>query len=82
MKTPDVIRNAKPKDFGPCTIHRVAGHYYVYQATSYWDKERRKPIKKTGKCVGKITEENGFIPNKYGAGLRLEREGGQVADSQ
>ena len=49
---------------GPCTeIKLINGHYYVYMYSSAhlssgnWGK-------KTGKSIGKILPEIGFVPNK------------------
>ena len=37
------------------------GNYYYYQLKSRWDKERKKPVKKTGKYLGSI-KPWGFVP--------------------
>lgn len=42
----------------------IRGRYYLYQVSSAWDKERKRPVKKTGKCLGTITEKDGFKPSK------------------
>ncbi len=39
----------------------IRGKYYLYEASSHWDKEKKRSVKKTGKYLGRITEE-GLIP--------------------
>ena len=58
---PEEIKQYRP---GPCTeIKQINGHYYVYMyeacrlASGKWGK-------KTGKCIGTIVPDTGFIPNK------------------
>lgn len=62
MAYPESIRKHLPKDLGSCKIRRVNGYYYVYEK-----RKRTDPLGE--KCLGKITEEDGFIPNRYGASL-------------
>jgi hypothetical protein len=38
--------------------------YYLYEVTSFYDPVMKKGRKKTGPLLGKITEENGFIPSE------------------
>src|SRR5208283_799415 len=38
------------------------GRYYLYQVSSYWDKNKKCTRKVTGKMVGRITEKDGLIP--------------------
>lgn len=66
---PESIRQLKPKEYGSCKIRAVSGHYYVYEVHSRWDKERKRAVKENGRCLGKITERDGFIPNRYGRSL-------------
>ena len=42
-------------------ISCIRGKYYLYEATSVWNKEKGRAQKKTGKYLGRITEE-GLIP--------------------
>ncbi|MDD5187696.1 MAG: hypothetical protein PHF57_05770, partial [Methanoregula sp.] len=44
-------------------IHVIYGGYYVYRASSYYDKERKKPIKTTI-YIGRILKDGTFIPKK------------------
>jgi len=37
------------------------GKYYLYEVSSKWDKTLKRAKKITGKLLGKITEEDGFI---------------------
>lgn len=60
-RIPEEIRRHRP---GPCTeIKPINNHYYVYTyvacrlASGRWGK-------RNGKCIGKIVEGVGFIPNK------------------
>ncbi|MGH2612347.1 MAG: IS1634 family transposase [Rhabdochlamydiaceae bacterium] len=43
-------------------IRRVKENFYVYEVSSFYDKEKKKGRKKTGAYLGKITEKEGFIP--------------------
>ena len=60
---PDNIKALKPTEYGACEVRCINGNYYVYKYTSRWNAEKKMPQKVTGKCIGKITEQNGFIPN-------------------
>ena len=42
-------------------INCIRGKYYLYEVTSKWNKEKGRAQKKTGKYLGRITEE-GLIP--------------------
>jgi len=42
----------------------IRGKYYLYEVTSKWDPEKKRAQKKTGKYLGRITEEDGLIPPK------------------
>lgn len=64
MSIPDNIKKYKPTDFGAVEIHACKEKYYVYKISSKWDSALGKAKKVTGKCVGKITENDGFIPNE------------------
>ena len=66
MAIPDAIKALKPTDFGAVEIRSISGHFYVYEISSKWDPIKKKAVKVTGKTVGKITLEDGFIPNTYG----------------
>lgn len=70
MSVPESIRALKPKEFGRCKVQSVSGKYYVYAVSASWDKERGCKRTRLGKCLGKITEADGFIPNKYAVSLR------------
>ena len=66
MAVPDSIRALKPTEYGAVEIRKISGHYYVYEISSKWDPIKQKAKKVTGKSVGKITKEDGFIPNAWG----------------
>ena len=71
MAVPPHIRKCKPTGFGSCEIHAVKGgrYYYVYRTYSVYDADRKAARKKTGRAIGKITAEQGFIPNTYGKSI-------------
>ena len=60
-KIPESIKQYRP---GPCTeIKLIGGHYYVYMYRSQ-KLESGDWGKKTGKSIGKIVPDIGFIPNR------------------
>lgn len=63
MAIPIEIKKHRPTDFGASEVRLISGHYYVYLISSVWDREKKRAKKKTGECIGKITEHDGFIPN-------------------
>lgn len=66
MAIPAEIKNLRPTEFGTVEVQVKSGHYYVYPISSKWDSEKKRPKKTTGKCIGKITLSDGFIPNAHG----------------
>lgn len=62
-KIPEQIKKMKPTEYGACEVRYISGKYYVYRYTSKWDSEKKMPRKVTGPCIGRITEQDGFIPN-------------------
>ena len=66
MAVPEAIKALKPTDFGAVEIRCISGHFYVYEISSKWDSAKGKARKVTGRSVGKITLEDGFIANTYG----------------
>jgi hypothetical protein len=55
---------------------KKTGTTYVYEAVSYWDKEKKRPANKQV-CVGKLDKDTGaFIPSK-----RLDDKQAAVRDS-
>lgn len=38
-------------------IKKIQNKYYLYEVSSYYCKERKRTIKKSGKCLGRITEQ-------------------------
>ncbi len=57
---PENIKKHRPPG---CEIKFIGGHYYVYKATSKWDKVTKRPKKISGQLLGKIVPEEGFIPS-------------------
>ena len=49
----------------------IRGKYYLYEVTSNWDKDRKRPVKKTGKCLGSISKEHGLKPSKSQLSINL-----------
>ena len=48
----------------PNTEIKVKGnHFYLYEVSSYWDKEKKRAQKKSGVYLGRITPE-GFVPKE------------------
>lgn len=45
-------------------LRHLNGKYYLYQVTSKWNKEKKRSQKITGKLLGTITQENGFIESE------------------
>ena len=59
-KIPEEIKKHRP---GPCTeVKLINGHYYVYMYQSV-QLPSGKWGKKTGKSIGTIIADKGFIPN-------------------
>ena len=44
-------------------IKHIGGHWYLYERKNVYDPAIKRSRKKSGKCLGSITE-NGFIPSK------------------
>jgi len=42
-------------------LRRINGKYYLYEVSSKWNAEKKRSIKISGKILGKITEEEGFV---------------------
>jgi hypothetical protein len=42
-------------------IKDIGGRYYVYEVSSMWDPEKKRTRKISGKLIGKITKDDGFI---------------------
>ena len=56
---PESIRKHKPKG---TMVKRVKNNYYVYTFKSFTDENGKRKTK-TIACIGKITEDLGFVPN-------------------
>lgn len=41
----------------------IKGRYYLYVASSKWNSDKKRAQKITGKILGRITEDQGFIPS-------------------
>lgn len=49
----------------------INGKYYLYEVSSKWNKELKKSKKVTGKFLGRITKEDGFIESSK---IRLQKQ--------
>lgn len=45
-------------------LRNIRGHYYLYEVTSKWDSELKRSKKITGRMLGKITKEDGFVESE------------------
>ena len=55
---PEHIRAMKPRG---TMVKAISGHYYVYEYRSVTEGGRRRT--RMGRCVGKIEEGRGYVPN-------------------
>ena len=60
MAHPDWVLKYKEK--GTC-ICCIRGYYYLYAYSTKWCPIKKRAKKVTGKCLGRITEKDGFIPS-------------------
>jgi transposase len=42
-------------------LRLLNGRYYLYEATSKWNPEKKRSVKITGRLLGSITEADGFV---------------------
>lgn len=42
-------------------LRHLNGSYYLYEVTSKWDRDKKRSKKITGKLLGKITQNEGFL---------------------
>ena len=42
-------------------LKRINGRYYLYEVSSKWNPEKKRAVKITGRILGNITEEKGFV---------------------
>jgi len=45
-------------------IKKINGRYYKYEVKYVYEKEKKRTVKKTVRLLGKITEEEGFLPSE------------------
>ena len=76
MSIPEAIRSQRPTQFGACEIRFLNNRYYVYRISSVYDPATKRSRKKTGKCIGKITERDGYVANRYA--VELMRQNGMM----
>jgi len=65
-----VLKHRKPGTEIKC----IKGYYYVYEVSSVWDPEKKRPRKISGALLGKITKDQGFVPRAKYAKARPEIE--------
>lgn len=46
-------------------IRRFGSKFYIYEVSSYYDKEKKAGRKKTGKYLGSITQADGFVASNH-----------------
>jgi len=46
-------------------IRKFGDKFYQYEVSSYYDKEKKKGRKKTGKLLGTLSEAHGFVEKKF-----------------
>lgn len=62
MATPTKHPSWALKHRNPGTeLRLIKGRYYLYEVSSKWNKEKKRSQKITGKILGRITENNGFV---------------------
>ena len=54
-------------------LDKRSGITYVYESTSYWDKEKQQPRAKR-KLIGRLNPENGEIVPTDGRGKRRDQQ--------
>lgn len=59
----ETFENRRKAEKAYIELRRTKGHYYIYRATSRWDKQRRKPIK-TAELLGSITPDGTYTPKR------------------
>lgn len=45
-------------------LRLLNGRYYLYEISARYDPERKRSVKVTGKILGRITKEEGFIESE------------------
>jgi len=60
-------------------IKKINGRYYKYEVKYVYEKEKKRTVKKTVRLLGRITEEEGFLPSEKDA-LRKRYEQLPVVD--
>ena len=53
-----VLKHKKPGT----AIYAIRGKYYLYESTSQWNPEKKRAQHKTGKYLGRITEDGFVLP--------------------
>jgi hypothetical protein len=59
-------------------LRLISGKYYLYEVTSKWSPEKKRPVKITGKLLGKITEKEGFVESEKARLRKQQREDSEV----
>jgi transposase len=60
-------------------IKKINGRYYKYEVKYVYEKEKKRTVKKTVRLLGKLTEEEGFLPSEKDE-LRKLNEQAPVVD--
>ena len=56
-------------------LRLLKGTYYLYEVSSRWDREKKRSVKITGKLLGKVTEQDGFVESDK---ARLRKQETQI----
>ena len=62
-KVRDALEIIRSREKVYVEVKKIKGKYYVYRSTSEYDREKKKPVKKT-EYMGRITPEGVFIPKR------------------
>lgn len=57
-------------------LRHIRGKYYIYEYKTVYDNTRKRPKKISGKLLGSVTQEGGFIPSR-----KRELEKGVIVSS-
>jgi transposase len=64
----EAFQARKAKETDRIELRKINEHYYVYQATSRWNKQLKKPIKTT-QILGSITPDGTYKPKRQKTNL-------------
>ncbi|MDR0470162.1 MAG: transposase [Nitrososphaerota archaeon] len=77
----DTFQQRKQIEKNYIQLRKTKNHYYIYQATSKWDKQRKKPIKTT-QLLGTIHPNGTYTPKQQKTTPHSTTKIYQYADTQ